>query len=109
MEQTPAQLGALLRDAAIARVDDAADEDWKAAAIAAIRKIAAHRAELTTDHVWEALGELRVFTHEHRAMGAVMRAAHSAGLIVKTDRVVPTRRPGAHRRPIAVWRSLCIH
>jgi len=39
-------------------------------------------------------------------MGAVMRAAARRGLIVKTDRVVNSRRAECHARPVAVWRSL---
>lgn len=106
MAYSNAQLGAALRDEAIERVADAADDDWKEAAFLAVKRIAALRSEFTTDHVWEALQEIDVSTHEHRAMGAVMRAACTDGVIEKTDRVVPTRRPGAHRRPVTVWRSL---
>lgn len=100
------QLGLSLRDAALAQVELAADDNWKDAAMQAVKEIAASRGEFTTDHVWEALQGLGVATHEHRAMGAVMRSACSEGLIEKTNRVVPTMRPGAHRRPVTVWRSL---
>jgi hypothetical protein len=90
----------------MARAWDAANTDWKAAATAIVRHLAETRAEFTADQVWAELDALGFATREHRAMGAVMRAAAVDGLIVKTDRVTPTSRPCANRRPVAVWQSL---
>lgn len=90
----------------MARSWDHANTDWKAAATAIVRHLAETTAEFTADQVWAELDSLGFTTREHRAMGAVMRQAACEGWIVKTDRVVPTTRPCANRRPVAVWSSL---
>lgn len=82
-----------------------ANTDWKAAATAIVRHLAETSTEFTADQVWAELDSLGFTTREHRAMGAVMRQAACEGWIVKTDRVVPTTRPCANRRPVAIWRS----
>lgn len=86
-----------------------ANTSWKAAAVAIVRHLATTKSEFTADEVWAELDSLGFSTAEHRAMGAVMRQAAVDGLIIKTDRVVPTTRPSANRRPVAVWRSqICV-
>jgi hypothetical protein len=90
----------------MARAWDNANTSWKAAATAIVRHLAETQREFTTDSVWAELDTLGFTTREHRAMGSVMRAAAMDDLILKTDRVVPTTRPSANRRPVAVWRSL---
>jgi hypothetical protein len=90
----------------MARAWGAANNNWKAAACAIVKHLAATRGEFTADEVWAQLDQLGFSTREHRAMGAVMRAAAMDGLIVKTDRVTPTSRPCANRRPVAIWLSL---
>jgi hypothetical protein len=90
----------------MARAWDHANTNWKAAATAIVRHLAETNREFTADSVWAELEALGFTTREHRAMGAVMRAAAMDNLIVKTDRVVPTTRPSANRRPVAVWQSL---
>jgi hypothetical protein len=93
------------RDDAIAQVEANADRNWMVAAQAAVAVLAMTHDEFTTDDMWAALREVDG-THEPRAMGAVMRAAARRGLIVKTDRVVNSRRAECHARPVAIWRSL---
>lgn len=90
----------------MARAWDNANSAWKNAALDVVHQLATAKEEFTSDHVWAQLDSLGHSTREHRAMGAVMRQAALDGLIAKTDRVVPTLRPCANRRPIAVWRSL---
>jgi hypothetical protein len=90
----------------MARAWDNANTTWKAAATAIVRHLAETKREFTADDVWAELDLLGFTTGEHRAMGSVMRAAAMDNLIFKTDRVVPTTRPSANRRPVAVWRSL---
>lgn len=90
----------------MSRAWDAANSNWKAAACAIVQHLAATRSEFTADDVWAQLDQLGFTTREHRAMGAVMRAAAVDGWIVKTDRVTPTSRPCANRRPVAIWLSL---
>ena len=88
------------------RAWDAANTDWKAAAVAAVQQLARSHSEFTADDVWAQLDVLGFTTREHRAMGAVMRSAALEGWITKTDRVTPTNRPSANRRPVAIWQSL---
>jgi hypothetical protein len=83
-----------------------ANTNWKAAANAVVRHLSKTKPEFTADHVWAELDSLGFTTHENRAMGSVMRQAAADELITKTDRVVPTTRPSANRRPVAIWRSL---
>ena len=91
---------------AMERAYEHANDRWKAAACGVVQHLAESCSTFTADDVWAHLDALGFTTHEHRAMGAVMRAAAVDGLIVKTDRVVPTTRPCANRRPVAVWQSL---
>ena len=91
---------------AMERAWNHANTNWKAAAIAVVRHLATTKSEFTADEVWAELDSLGFTTGEHRAMGAVMRQAAVDELIIKTDRVVPTTRPSANRRPVAIWRSL---
>jgi len=95
------------RENAIATVDDAADEEWKTAAIAAVKYVAERRAEFTTDAVWFILDRTAVEKPaESRAMGAVMRHAASAGWCAVTNQTRKSVRVPCHRRPLQVWRSL---
>ena len=96
--------GELLKQEAISRVRDNADQDWRTYALNAVRRIAQQRSEFTTDNVWESL-EGWASTHDPRAMGAVMTDAARAGICRKSDRVRPSERKECHRRPIAIWIS----
>lgn len=100
--------GEARKEDGMTRAWDNANTDWKAAALAVVRDLARTQATFTTDAVWQQLDDLGFATREHRAMGAVMRQAAQHNWIVKTDRVVPTMRPMANRRPIAVWQSLAL-
>ncbi len=101
-----ALLGKSLADAAIERVDEHANEEWKSAALDAVSLCASAYSLFTTDQVYEVLVRYDVETHERRAMGAIMRRAKTAGWIAPTDDYWPTARPEAHRNPKRVWRSL---
>lgn len=85
----------------IGRAGEHADDDWKAAARAAVLSMDAG-AEFTTDDVWRRI-PAGLTTPEPRAMGAVMTALAGAGAIRKTDRVRESVRPEAHANPKAVW------
>lgn len=100
--------GEARKDDGMARAWDHANTDWKAAALAVVQHLARTHTNFTTDAVWAELDALGFATREHRAMGAVMRQAAQHNWIVKTDRVVPTMRPMANRRPVAVWQSLAL-
>ena len=98
--------GELLKQKAISRVRDNADQEWRNAAIAAVRQIASVYSDFTTDDVWIELGgQAMQGTHDPRAMGAVMTDAARAGICRKSDRVRPSERKECHRRPIAIWIS----
>ena len=92
------------RDAALARVDAAAAQEWKRLANLAVHALAASAKPFTTDEVWELLaGYPDASTHEPRALGAVMAAHCRRGLIRKTGRQVPTKRAASHARPLSEW------
>jgi hypothetical protein len=96
--------GRQLANEGIARADDHANLEWKDAALTALHVCALDRYDFTTDQVYEAMdGE---WTHERRAMGAVMRQGARAGWIEKTKDFRLTERPEGHRGPKQVWRSL---
>jgi len=86
---------------ALAEVEANADAEWKAAAMTAVQSVAIDRAVFAADDVWERLEKHwpDVHTHEHRAMGAVMRNAMSrrwcipAGTYRKSGRLEQKRRP----------------
>lgn len=89
-------------DKAIKQVDDAADPDWKDAALEAVRRTAQQLDEFISDDVWE-IGGL-TSTREDRALGPVFQRAKREGIAVKTDRVRPSVRSHLSGKPI--WRSL---
>lgn len=98
------------RDASIKQVGDAADREWKNAALAAVKKVRFAFEEFTTDHVWQQLdawakaGFCAHETHEPRALGAVMQSAKKLGLIVPTDKHTLSVRKECHARPVRVWK-----
>lgn len=103
-----AAAGTVARDAAIDRVEDNADTGWLEGAMIAVREVARRMPEFTTDHVWLSLSRSGggAISIEPRAMGAVMRAAASDGVVEPVDRWELSQRPACHRRPVRVWRSL---
>lgn len=92
-------------DEAIERVADNADVEWRARALEAVRRVALRKQTFIVDEVWAELGEEPA---EPRAMGAVMRAAAKAGLIVGTKEWHASERVTAHRNPRKVWQSLIV-
>jgi len=95
------------RESAIATVDDAASEEWKEAAVAAVKYVCERRSQFTTDAVWFILDRAAIEApNEPRAMGAVMRHAVSEGWCVVTDQTRKSVRVACHRRPLQVWKSL---
>lgn len=91
---------------ALARVEANADDEWLSDARDCVRLLATAQDTLTTDDVWDLLALRSSATHEPRALGAVMRWAVGEGLIVKTERMVPSKRSACHGRDIRVWRSV---
>ncbi len=95
------------RDEAMYRVERAASPEWKAYAMEAVEWAAQRRNTFTSDAVWWALVAADVKRpHQPKAMGPVMTLGERFGLIVPTERFVPTVRPSRNRAPIRVWKSL---
>lgn len=95
------------RDEALARVEAHADPEWKATALAVVEHLARTRDEMTTDDVWHVLDARGVtFTHEPRALGAVMKQAASFGWISRTERTRRSERVVRHAGDVRVWRCL---
>jgi hypothetical protein len=90
------------RDRAIERAEIGASEEWLAAAVAAVIRVARTRNTLTSD---DCRDELAGDTREPRAWGGVMKRAAKLGVIVRTDQFVTTARVACHRRPMRVWES----
>lgn len=91
-----------LTDEAVERAGTNADPVWFGKAFDAVVHIARRNEFLTTDDVWARIPS----TTEPRALGAVMRLARDAGLILTTTEYTQSRRPECHSRPLRVWRSL---
>ncbi len=98
---TPAQLAGA---AAIAVAQSHADPAWLAAADRAVRGCAAVFHDFTSDDIWHSLVLSDVTTHEHRAMGAVIRKAIADGIIVPTGGYRPSVRTQCHGRPVRIYR-----
>lgn len=99
------RLGELARDRAIERVGEAAPLNWMFEALKAVRYLAQHSVEFTTDAVWAMVSHLEK-PPEPRAMGAVMSSARALRLVAPTDRFELSKRPACHRRPLRVWQAL---
>jgi len=84
------------------RAGAAADPLWRGYAAKAIEALAKTGKPFTGNDVWAMVGN-RAHTHEPRALGAMLKAAHKAGLIVQTGDVVMQTSPGGHSRYMTVW------
>ena len=94
------------RDKAIAQVATNTDPAWWHQTMLIIKQIATDTFDFTTDDIWRELATAPLPTpHEPRALGALMVAAHRAGLIAPTDRYRQSKRPECHARPIRVWQA----
>lgn len=94
--------GELRRDDGMARAEEHADDDWKEAAKAALRTLAATRPTLTGDDLWLLVPK----PAEPRAAGPLWRWAQAEGLIAATGTFVPTTQVTSHASPSRVWKSL---
>lgn len=97
--------GARERD--ILRADLGADDGYREAAMAAIRRVADRLAEFTTDDVLAEAPEIEA-AHEPRALGPMMLAAAAAGWIQSTDRMAKSSRRQSNARMKRVWISLLV-
>ena len=88
------------RDEAIDRAGAHASQAWMDAAFHAASRIAPG-ARFTTDDLWPALDGH--WTHEPRALGAVMQRVAKMGIARATNDHVLSKRPQCHARPLRVW------
>jgi hypothetical protein len=107
-----------LWDNKIESVGQNADPRWMNAAYAAVTRVAGRQQQFTTDEVWQELHNMSVAswavfgvwskpeTHDHRAMGAVMRKAKKIGVCEPSGNYRTSTRDVCHGRPVRVWRSL---
>jgi len=93
------------RNTAIRDADVGADDAWRQAALAAIRRVAERLPEFTTDHVLDEDPGLEQ-GREPRALGPMMLYAAKDGLIAPTDRYVSSSRKASNARAKRAWRSL---
>ena len=101
------QQGEAARDEAIQRVEEAADEDFKSAAIEVIEFVARTTPRFTTDRVWYFITKRGITPpREPRVLGALMRKAAGRGWIEATNEHRLSTKSSNHRRPIRVWRSV---
>ena len=90
---------------AITRVGDNANSEWKIRVEKVICELAVMHHEFTTDDVWALLSDYQESTHERRALGSMMTKAARDGVIVATERYVPSTRRESHANPKRVWRG----
>lgn len=88
------------RDEAIEQVGAHASEEWMAAAFRAASEIPPGT-RFTTDDLWPSLDGY--WTHEPKAMGAVMNRVAKEGVARATSDHVLSKRPVCHARPLRVW------
>lgn len=82
-----------------------APRPWRDHAEQALWLVASHAEELTSDDVWEVIGNVPK-PREPRAMGAIMQFGQQQKWIETTMKFVNSKKETQHRQPIRVWRSL---
>lgn len=95
--------GEAARDQAIARVDAAADPDWKADAQRALNELIDAGEKFSADDIWLRVGYKPA---EPRALGSLLQQAARRGRIVQTGERRKSARPEHHAYPCTVWRPL---
>lgn len=96
------------KEEAISAVDENADPAWKEFALASIYAVAREQDILISEDIWRHM-RTQVNppdTHEHRALGPIMRRAATQGWIGKVD-AHRNAEQMAHNRPMQQWKSLC--
>lgn len=92
----------------MARAEANASAQFKATMIKIGVRLARTLRQFTTDEMYDIYYALPhpPPTHEHRAMGPVMRHLARQHVIIKSTMWLPCCRPSQHRRPLQVWVSL---
>jgi hypothetical protein len=95
------------RDEGMGRAEQGAPPTWQEAAERAIRFVAEHQPQLTSEDIWFCLDRWGwPLPREPRALGPTMRSADvTSHWIHATDQFVLSERPSRHRAPIRVYAS----
>lgn len=93
------------REVNIRDADLGMDDEWRRAALAAIRRVAERLPEFTTDQVLDEDPTLEQ-GREPRALGPCLLYAAKDGIIAPTDRYVSSSRKASNARAKRAWRSL---
>lgn len=88
------------------KTPDQLDDDFFNAARRALRDVASRRRQFTTDDIWALIPARVAAGIEPRAMGTFMRRAAAEALCAVTPRMVTSKRPQCHGRPVRVWISM---
>jgi hypothetical protein len=95
--------GDLLADEGAQRALDGAHEGWVRAAKHTLWQLCRQGEPFTSDAIWYRLEALGVSTSEPRALGAVVRAAVSAGYLTHSGEYFKSTRPECHSRPLSLY------
>lgn len=82
------------------------DNDWKRAAKEQLFKVIKTNDEFTSDEIIMPLEARGIFTHDNRAIAAILLAAKRLGLIEPTGTQVKCKRPKRHNGWVALWRTV---
>lgn len=79
--------------------------EWKDAFVAAIERLASYMVPFTSEDVIAVCGlpTGQIRDHANGAVGALINAAARRGVIRKTGRRVPSKRPSSHGADLAEW------
>jgi hypothetical protein len=97
----PTPTGSELRNAGIAKVDEAVSTAWKRKADSAIEELSYTREDFTADEVRAVAGAP---PGHPNAMGARFAYAARLGIIARVG-YRPSDRADRHRNPVAIWRG----
>lgn len=80
---------------------DLAPDEWRRAAVRAVKYCARSNSDFTTQQVWAALDSAYARPPEPRALGGVMRQVQASGFIQATGE--HRTGDGRHGAPLRVW------
>tara|TARA_R100001594_G_scaffold833_1_gene3416 strand:+ start:2562 stop:2933 length:372 start_codon:yes stop_codon:yes gene_type:complete len=108
MEQTTLDLFApkQLKERAMERVDQNANEDFRRVAMKSICSYAIKNKTLTANDIWDCLDLLGISTHDNRALGPMFQKAAKEGWIEKTNMTTQSNRSSRHCGDVRIWKSL---
>ena len=103
--------GELFKADGMRRAEMHGPPSWRGSAELALRYVAVHREQFTTDPVWKVLESWKVPPpppKRRTLLGPLMKAACGWGWCKPTGEYVKSSLPQNHRRPVAVYSS-CLY